>query len=137
MRNIEPSVSPNKPLPPMVGFEWGNKQLEGFFGFLTEVGVAFTVFRMDGTPVQAKVAITIVGQSEKMGPTNPTSHAINSKRVRTLVDGDTLQSIAYRELGKASYWRAIAELNGIDDPQAVRAGMSVLIPSKADAARDR
>lgn len=131
------SRDPNKPLPPMVGFEWGNKQLEEFFGFLTEVGVTYTVFRMDGTPVQAKVAITIVGQSEKMGPTNPTSHAINSKRVRVLTDGDTLQSIAYKELGRASYWRAIAELNGIDDPQAVHAGMTVLIPSKADAARDR
>jgi hypothetical protein len=130
-------ADPNKPLPPMVGFEWGNPQLEGFFGFLTEVGITYTVFRMDGTPVQAKVAITIVGQSEKMGPTNPSSHAINSKRVRTLTDGDTLQSIAFRELGRPAYWRAIAELNGIDDPQAVRAGMAVLIPAKADAARDR
>lgn len=128
---------PNKPLPPMVGFEWGNPQLEGFYGFLTEVGITYTVFRMDGTPVQAKVAISVVGQTEKLGPTNPTSHAANSKRIRVLTDGDTLQSIAYRELGRPSLWRAIAELNGIDDPQAVHAGMAVLIPTKADATRDR
>jgi len=130
-------ADPNRPLPPMVGFEWGNPQLDGFYGFLTEVGITYTVFRMDGTPVQAKVAITIVGQSEKLGPTNPSSHAINSKRIRTLTDGDTLQSIAYRELGTPGLWRAIAELNGIDDPQAIHAGMAVLIPSKADAVRDR
>jgi hypothetical protein len=130
------SRDPNKPLPPMVGFDWGNRQLEGFFGFLTEVGITYTVFRMDGTPVQAKAQITIVGQSEKLGATNPTSHAIGTNRVRVLTDGDTLQSIAYRELGKPAAWRAIAELNGIDDPQAVHAGMSVLIPTRA-ASRGR
>ena len=35
------------------------------------------------------------------------------------------------------YWRSIAELNGIDDPQRVHAGMTVLIPSRADAAKAR
>jgi hypothetical protein len=125
------------PLPPLVGLEWGNKQLEGFWGFLTKVDVTYTVFRMDGTPVRATVNITISGQSEKLAGTNPTSHAIDSRRARLLTDGDTLQSIAWKELGNASYWRSIAELNGIDDPQRVHAGMSVLIPSRADAAKAR
>ncbi len=92
---------------------------------------------MDGTPVRATVELTIVGQSEKLARTNPTSHAIDSRRVRTLTDGDTLQSIAHRELGKAAYWRAVAELNGIDDPQRVSSGTVLLIPSLADAARGR
>jgi nucleoid-associated protein YgaU len=52
-----------------------------------------------------------------------------------MVEGDTLQSVAYAELGKPAYWRAIAELNGIDDPQRVEAGTTVLIPSAADAAQ--
>jgi nucleoid-associated protein YgaU len=52
-----------------------------------------------------------------------------------MIEGDSLQSIAYRELGKAAYWRAIADLNGIDDPLRVTAGTVLLIPSVADAAR--
>ena len=39
----------------------------------------------------------------------------------SVIEGDTLQSVAYRELGKPAYWRAIADLNGIDDPMRVRA----------------
>jgi hypothetical protein len=128
--------SPSHPCPPLVSFQWGgNAQLSGFSGYLTNVVVNYTIFRMDGTPVQARVDITIQGQEESIGGTNPTSHAANSRRACTLTEGDSLQSIAYRELGKAAYWRAIAELNGIDDPARVRAGMVVLIPTIADAAR--
>ena len=109
----------DRPCPPLVAFRWGgNSTLDDFSGYLKSVVVNYTVFRKDGTPVQAKVDITIEGQPETIGGQNPTSHSINSRRVHTMIEGDTLQSIAFRELGKAAYWRAIAELNGIDDPHA-------------------
>ena len=126
-----------QPMPPQVGVQWGNKQLDGFWGYLTKVDVTYTVFRMDGTPVRATVNIAIYGQREEAAKTNPTSHCDDSRRVRQLTDGDTLQSIAYRELGSAASWRAIAELNGIDDPQRMRPGQTVLIPSRAAAAKAR
>jgi hypothetical protein len=132
----EASKASLKPCPPLVAFKWGgNKQLAGFSGYLKSVVVNYTLFRKDGTPVQAKVDITIEGQPEKIGRQNPTSHAINSRRVHTMIEGDTLQSVAYGELGNPAYWRAIAELNNIDDPQRVPAGITILIPSAADAAR--
>ena len=130
------SMDKKKPCPPLVSFKWGgNPQLANFSGFLKSVVVNYTIFRKDGTPVQAKVDITIEGQPETIGGQNPTSHSINSRRVHTMIEGDTLQSVAYAELGKPGYWRAIAELNGIDDPQRVIAGTTLLIPSVADAAR--
>ena len=52
-----------------------------------------------------------------------------------MIDGDTLQSVAYRELGKPQYWRAIAELNAIDDPMRLSPGSVLLIPSVADATK--
>jgi len=114
----------------------GNTQLQGFWGYITTFKVNYTVFRMDGTPVQAKVDLTIQEyQPPDPQPTNPTSHAINSKRIRTLTEGETLQALAYRELGKATFWRAIAELNDVDDPMAVHSGMSLIMPTKADAAK--
>ena len=123
--------------PPKVGFDWGNPQLAEFWGYITSLRISYTVFRMDGTPVQAKVDLTVeeVQPPQDPPPTNPSSHAINSNRIRTLTEGETLQALAYRELGKATYWRSIAELNAIDDPMAVHAGQSLIMPAKADAAK--
>jgi nucleoid-associated protein YgaU len=123
--------------PPKVGFDWGNKQLSEFWGYITSIRINYTVFRMDGTPVQAKVDLTIEEVQPPQDPplTNPTSHAINSNRIRTLTEGETLQGLAYSELGNPTLWRAIAELNAIDDPMAVHAGQSLVMPTKADAAK--
>jgi nucleoid-associated protein YgaU len=132
----EDSVKKCTPCPPLVAFQWGsNKQLENFRGLLTSVDVKYLLFRRDGTPVQADVTITITGETETVGGTNPTSHATNSTRTHTVVEGETIQSVAYNELGKPAYWRSIADLNGIDDPLRVAAGSVLLIPSVADAVK--
>jgi hypothetical protein len=134
----EGSLEDMRPSPPYVGFEWGNRgQLANFMGLLTEVSVTYTVFRKDGTPVQAKVDVTLLGDVEVKKETNPTSHSIDSRRVRRVVEGETLHSIAHRELGRPAYWRAVANLNGIDDPLRVRPGTALLIPALADAAKSR
>ena len=122
--------------PPKIGFDWGNPQLQGFWGYITSLKINYTVFRMNGIPVQAKVDLTIEEVMPEDPPgTNPTSHSINSRRVRTVIEGETLQGLAYRELGKPTYWRAIAELNGIDDPMTLQPGSALLMPTKADAAK--
>lgn len=122
---------------PLVGFVWGgNPQLENFKGFLTRVNISYTVFRKDGRPVQAEVEIAIEGLPDPLPiQPNPTSHAAHSSRTHITIEGDTLQSVAYDELGKPTYWRGIAELNGIDDPLRLAPGTVLLIPSVADAAR--
>jgi nucleoid-associated protein YgaU len=125
-----------RPCAPLVAFKWGgNPQLDSFRGFLNKVNVTYTIFRKDGTPVQAKVDIGIEGEHEPSSGTNPTSHAANSRRTHIMIEGDTLQSVAYLELGKPVYWRAIAQLNRIDDPFRLAPGTVLLIPSLADAAR--
>lgn len=135
-RPTEESISRKQPCPPKVGLEWGrNAQLAGFFGFITALKVQYTLFAFDGTPLQARIDITIDGQQEGPAGTNPTSRATDARRARIVGDGDTLQSIATAELGRPQFWRAIAELNGIDDPARVRPGTSLLIPSRADALR--
>jgi|SRR6185503_12787950 len=123
--------------PPLVKFEWGkgNAQLSGFKGMITSITVTYTVFRKDGTPLQAKVDVTILGTREVEEKSNPTSHATDMRRVRTVIEGETIASIAYAELGRPGYWRAIAEANGIDDPLRLRPGQQLFIPSAADAAR--
>lgn len=121
--------------PPFVKFEWGNKQLENFKGVITSVNVAYTVFSKSGTPIQAKVDLTLDGKIDPPPGTNPTSHATDMRRVHSVVEGETLAMIAFVELGQSGYWRAIAEANGIDDPLRIRPGQFLLIPSAADAAQ--
>jgi hypothetical protein len=130
-----PQDSGGKP-PPLVKFSWGNTQLTNFQGTITQLSINYTVFAKNGTPLQARVDLTIEGDSpiEKGG--NPTSHALDMRRVHTVIEGETIQSVAFAELGEPNYWRAIADANGIDDPLRVRPGEALVIPSVADAARN-
>lgn len=122
--------------PPFVKFEWGNKQLENFKGVITSVNISYTVFSKSGTPIQAKVDLTLDGNIEPMPGANPTSHSTDMRRVHSVVEGETIALIAFAELGQSGYWRAIAEANGIDDPLRIRPGQFLLIPSAADAAQN-
>jgi hypothetical protein len=131
----QPQEKGKKP-PPLVKFSWGNEQLKNFQGVITQLNISYTVFAKDGTPLQAKVDLTLEGTDEKSYGKNPTSHAVDMRRVHTVTEGETIQSVAYDELGQPGYWRAIADANGIDDPLRVRPGRALLIPSAADAARN-
>jgi hypothetical protein len=124
--------------PPLVMVDWGaNGTLKGFKGVIKDVSASYTLFNKSGTPIQATVDITIeetvIKPVIKPG-TNPTSHATDARRIHVVVEGDTLASIAYAEYGEPGYWRAIAQVNGIDDPLRVRPGANLLMPSAADAA---
>jgi hypothetical protein len=123
--------------PPQVKLEWGtNDALKDFKGVLKSVSASYTVFNKSGTPIQATANITIeeTANELKIGK-NPTSHALDARRIHVVVEGDTLASVAFAEYGDPNYWRALAEVNGIDDPLRVRPGANLLMPSAADAAR--
>ena len=65
--------------------------------------------------------------------TNPTSGAITTRRTRTAVEGDTLQSIAFQEYDDPNRWRALAEVNKIDDPMRLKAGTVLAVPEWREA----
>ena len=122
--------------PPILSFEWGsNKVLADFRGYLETVSAKYTMFRADGTPIRATASITLKEIPLDKPRQNPTSGSLNSRRSHVLRDGDSLQSVAYREYGNPSMWRSLAVFNGIDDPLRLVAGSSILIPSATEAAR--
>ena len=45
-----------------------------------------------------------------------------------MVQGDSLPTIAYREYGQPAMWRAVADLNRVDDPMRLRPGDRLLLP---------
>ena len=122
--------------PPVLKFEWGASDvMPEFKGFLSNVSASYTMFRRDGTPVRANCSITIEEIPEEAEGTNPTSGSKKSLRRHVLIEGESLHSIAWAEYGQASYWRALAEFNAIDDPTRVPAGAEILLPPPRDAAR--
>jgi nucleoid-associated protein YgaU len=113
--------------PPWVVFHWGG--LMGFTGYVSSVQVKYTRFTPTGIPVRGTATVAMEEVSGERPPQNPTSGGLAARLVHTVVSGDTLASIAYREYGDPAMWRHIAERNGIDDPMRLRAGTTLLVPA--------
>ena len=120
------------PTPPILYLSWGS--WTWFDSVLTGFQATFTQFRSDGTPTRAQVQLTLTENVAAQSGQNPTSGAFGSRETHTVVAGDSLASVSYKAYGRADYWRALAEVNGIDDPFRVRPGTSLLVPP-ADVAR--
>ena len=118
-----------KPRPPQVVFSWGG--FRSFTAVVANMTQTFVLFLADGTPVRAKVAITLKEIPQPQSGQNPTSRAAGARRTRTVQLGDTLDWIAMEELGDSNAWRAIADLNDIEDPRRLRPGQTLLIPSSS------
>jgi nucleoid-associated protein YgaU len=116
-----------KPSPPWVIFHWGS--LTSFTGYIHSVTVKYTLFTPDGLPIRGTATVNLEEISKEEQGQNPTSGALSAHRVHTVLTGDTLASIAWREYGDPGMWRAIATVNAIEDPMRLRAGSSLLVPA--------
>jgi nucleoid-associated protein YgaU len=123
-----PKTIKDKPSPPFVSFGWGNKTyLEK--AVIKTVSVKYTRFSSAGAPIRAVATLTLEELRPAVAGTNPTSGAVTARTSHTVASGDTLASIAYRELGSPALWRAVAEANGIIDSFRVRPGTRLIIPA--------
>ncbi len=127
----------DRPIPPIVEFQWGRSQaLANVKWCIERVNAEYTMFRADGTPIRAtcRIALKAFSDSKKTAQ-NPTSGSLESRRSRVLAEGDSLAALAFHEYGEPSLWRALAQFNGIDDPLDVVPGTRVLVPSMGEARR--
>jgi hypothetical protein len=127
------TLSAQKPSPPFVQFGWGTTVL--FTAYLKSVSAKYTLFRPTGAPVRAACTISLEEIPSEAGKQNPTSGSLTALRSHTMVQGDSLASVAYREYGDPTMWRALADVNRIDDPLRVRPGTRLLIPRPDEAVR--
>ncbi|MBD8080358.1 LysM peptidoglycan-binding domain-containing protein [Cellulosimicrobium arenosum] len=119
-----------KDSPPWVLFRWGS--LTGFLAYISSVQVRYTLFTSSGLPIRAVCTATLEEIAGEAPRQNPTSGGLVPHREHTVVHGETLAGIAYREYGDPALWRAVAEANGIDDPFRLGAGDRVLLPAAED-----
>jgi LysM repeat protein len=130
-RPTSDSVAKNQPLPPKVRFGWDRVHFEGY---VEDVDVEYQLFQPDGRPIRALCTISLQETSNPPDKQNPTSGTRTIHRTVEVVAGDTLPGLAYREYGSPARWRAIAELNAIDDPLRLSPGTQLLVPTSAEAA---
>lgn len=116
--------------PPWVVFHWGG--LTSFTGYIKSVSVKYTLFTAGGLPIRAIATVNIEEIAGELPGQNPTSGALAARSVHTVVAGDTLPSIAWREYGDPTMWRVIAEANDIDDPMRIRGGIELMLPASEE-----
>ncbi len=123
------AADPHKHAPARLMFTWGkfsgsfkkNQQLECQ---LDNLDVEYTMFLNDGTPVRAKVNMTLrLGKKNQEKFQSP-DHA----KLVTVKRGDTLADISAVEYDTPDEWRRIADANGIDDPLSLTPGMKLIVP---------
>ncbi|WP_437536854.1 hypothetical protein WME79_17190 [Sorangium sp. So ce726] len=114
--------------PPTCLFLWGGFSYEGL---VRRVEQRFTMFLPSGVPVRADLTVTF---EQVMSAVQAVQNAglDNCPKLHTVAQGERLDLIAYRELGDASAWLQIAELNDLDDPlnfpKQEQIGMVLAIP---------
>lgn len=126
------SIDANTPMPPIVFFQWGTKPL--FDAYVKSVSARYTMFRGDGTPVRAHVTASFEEVPSEPPRQNPTSGSEPGSRLRVVVTGDTLHSMAYCEYGDAALWRGLAKANRINDPLRLEVGTRLTVPPASVAA---
>jgi hypothetical protein len=119
---------------PILRFMWGfGAPLNNTTVNLESVTIDYQRFDFSGTPVWAKVGLTLVEYSSPWGPTNPTSGGVAGRTKHVLSQGENVMQIAQRAYGSPNAWRRVAEANGVDDPLRLKPGRTLMLPP-ADAA---
>lgn len=127
----EESKAINDSKPPTVMYGWGTNIIMDE-AYITRLSVTYKRFLL-GNPVLAEAIVSLEAVPTILPGTNPTSGGLTTKRSHTVVEGDTLASIAFHEYRNANRWRALAIANGIDDPMRIRPGMVLLVPDPIEA----
>ncbi|MBX3051925.1 MAG: LysM peptidoglycan-binding domain-containing protein [Caldilineaceae bacterium] len=122
---IDDTITP-EPRPPKCQFVWG--QYKSYSVFVKSVKVDYELFDASGKPLRAKVSVDFVeaDDANTLPYQNPTSRSF-ARKARTVLEGETLDWIAFQEYGNAAAWRHLAETNNLDDPSDVHAGQILRI----------
>lgn len=115
--------------PPVVQVTWGTRSPPGsdfpFTGVATNLTQSFTLFRATGEPLRANLTLALTEFIDSERDKKETDPDFTTYRVKL---GDTLASIAARLYRDPAKWRAIADVNRIDDPRHLTVGARLAIP---------
>ncbi len=116
--------------PPDLIVQWGPPGA-GFMITVTMIRVDVTYQRIasSGIPVHALVNMTLKEVPSPLSLTNPTSGGRPGRNRHVVSSDETLTSIATNAFGSPDAWRAVAEVNDIDDPASIEPGDVIYLPA--------
>lgn len=118
------AVTSESHAPPVVLFAWGKVS---FVGVLTHLEENFTMFASTGTPVRARVKVSLKGCFQE-DLQSRALHSPDRTKIRMVQQKDTLWAISAREYGDPAQWRQIALANGIRNPRKLQQVSQLVIP---------
>jgi contractile injection system tube protein/LysM domain-containing protein len=126
-------INRNTQRPPVCRIFWGSSRFASsdfpFTGVVNQLQQEFTFFDSRGTPLRANLNVSFtefLGWGKSVEKDRRRTDPIFTTRV--VRRGDTLNQIAAEVYGDPQAWRAIAEINGIDDPRRLEVGSALQIP---------
>ncbi|MEJ2457620.1 MAG: hypothetical protein P8Y58_05515 [Novosphingobium sp.] len=102
---------------------------------LSSMDIKYTLFRPDGTPLRARMAVTFQSfTSETQLAKEANKKSPDMTHIVTVTAGDTLPLLCYRIYGDSGYYRSVARFNRLLSFRDVAPGMQLLFPPLAGAA---
>lgn len=110
-------------VPDEIIFAWGSFI---FSGYLISMSENYIMFHSDGTPIRAKVEISLKGLIQDVNDSQKRQTKVTEK-VERVIGVEQLWEIAQREYNDPSKWRKIAELNGILNPRKIQSAQQLKV----------
>ncbi|MFC1475869.1 LysM peptidoglycan-binding domain-containing protein [Candidatus Zixiibacteriota bacterium] len=112
--------------PPILVISWATLY---FRCVLARANQKFIMFLPDGRPVRARVTVTF---NEFIDPELESKEVnrqtVDFSKVHIVAQKETISGIAGKYYENPRMWRAIATVNGIDDPRSITIGQPLRIP---------
>ncbi|HWB25753.1 MAG TPA: tail protein X [Chitinophagaceae bacterium] len=112
--------------PPYVKIEWG---VLSFNAVMTRMNITFKLFKPDGSPLRAEADCTftaVIDQGRLTALENKQSPDLT--HIRTVLEGDTLPLLCFREYGDSKYYLQVAQANGLTDIKQLTPGTKLIFP---------
>lgn len=115
--------------PPFVQLRWG---VLLYNCKLTRMTIAFKLFKPDGTPLRAEADCSFeeVIDTEKLAAIED-KQSPDLSHIKTVIEGDTLPLLCYREYGDSKYYYQVAQFNGLTNFKQLTAGTKIIFPPLA------
>jgi nucleoid-associated protein YgaU len=96
---------------------------------LESLNVSYTLFKADGTPLRAKLALKFLGfTSEARIAREENKSSPDLTHLVTVVAGDTLPALCHRIYGSSVYYLKVASVNELVDFRQLRPGQRLQFP---------
>ncbi|MCW2247937.1 hypothetical protein M2352_003571 [Azospirillum fermentarium] len=96
---------------------------------LKTLNINYTLFKPDGTPLRARMAVSFLGfTSEQQLAKQENKSSPDLTHIVTVVAGDSLPTLCYRIYGSSLYYLRVAEFNGLNTFRTLVPGTQLLFP---------